>query len=73
MPVYEYRCGSCGAHYDVLHLTREVIGDVVCPSCGSRAFTKLISAPSMAVRGSGAAEPGCGGEGGCCGGACRMD
>lgn len=52
MPIYEYRCGSCGSENE--HLQR--LSDVpiaVCPACGSDAYTKLISAAGFQLKGSG--------------------
>ncbi len=42
MPIYEYRCLSCDARFELL-----VRGDdgVACPHCGSASLDKLISAP----------------------------
>ena len=42
MPVYEYRCNSCHATFDVL-VRHE--GGIVCPHCGGQGLDKLISAP----------------------------
>jgi hypothetical protein len=63
--------------YDVYHKGKEIITDIVCPSCGSTGYKKLISAPSVSV-GNGHQDksmPGssCGNDGGCCGGACHMN
>jgi len=52
MPIYEYRCGSCGQETEVL----QKISDApiqVCPSCGQSAMTKLISAAGFQLKGSG--------------------
>ncbi len=77
MPVFEYRCKSCGATYDVYHRSREIIEDVVCPSCSSPEHTKLFSAPSLSLGTSAAGArsegPSCDEGGGCCGGSCQLD
>jgi hypothetical protein len=62
--------------YDVFHKVREVEEDIVCPSCGSRRHTRLLSAPSISVSsGEGShrdeAVPSC--ATGCCGGACDLN
>lgn len=52
MPIYEYRCTSCGAELEKL----QKISDpplVECPECGKDALTKLISASSFRLKGSG--------------------
>lgn len=52
MPIYEYRCNSCG--YEKEHLQK--ISDTpisVCPACGSADYIKLISAAGFQLKGSG--------------------
>jgi putative FmdB family regulatory protein len=71
MPIYDYRCDACGMTYDVLHKGREVAEDVRCPSCGSLQHTRLISAPSINVKGAQATPP-CG-DSSCCGGSCSLN
>ncbi|OFV87412.1 MAG: hypothetical protein A3J75_06010 [Acidobacteria bacterium RBG_16_68_9] len=53
MPIYEYRCGKCGAEFEELTLSRTSEEAVTCRSCGSSRVTRLLSA--FAVHG--AAEP----------------
>ena len=75
MPIYDYKCASCGTTYDVFHKVREVIEDVVCPSCESPDHVRLLSAPNVAVGHGTPAHvvPSCSSGGGCCGGACGLD
>ena len=52
MPIYAYRCGSCGHAKDVL----QKISDApltVCPSCGAEAFAKQVTAAGFQLKGSG--------------------
>jgi len=42
MPIYEYRCRSCDATFEVLVRGSNA---VTCPHCGSASLDKLISAP----------------------------
>lgn len=52
MPIYEYRCGSCGQEKEFL----QKISDApiaVCPACGQSTMTKLISAAGFQLKGSG--------------------
>lgn len=52
MPIYEYRCTSCGAELEKL----QKISDpplVQCPECGKDALVKLVSASSFRLKGSG--------------------
>src|SRR5512136_1343954 len=51
MPVYEYRCTSCGERTEA----KQHVGDPPlskCPSCGG-ALEKVISAPALRFKGSG--------------------
>jgi putative FmdB family regulatory protein len=52
MPIYAYKCDSCGFAKDVL----QKISDPVlteCPSCGQAAFAKQLAAPGFQLKGSG--------------------
>ncbi|MBT9511672.1 MAG: zinc ribbon domain-containing protein [Acidovorax sp.] len=52
MPIYAYKCGSCGHAKDVL----QKISDAplsVCPACGAEAFSKQITAAGFQLKGSG--------------------
>ena len=52
MPIYEYRCASCGAVLEKL----QKISDpplLECPECGKDALVKLVSASSFRLKGSG--------------------
>jgi putative FmdB family regulatory protein len=52
MPIYEYRCESCGHEHEEL----QKISDAPlkeCPECGESALKRLISAPSFRLKGSG--------------------
>jgi putative FmdB family regulatory protein len=52
MPIYAYKCGSCGHAKDVL----QKISDApltTCPSCGADTFAKQITAAGFQLKGSG--------------------
>ncbi len=52
MPIYEYRCSSCGVQKDVM----QKISDMpltVCPACGKSTFSKQLSAAGFQLKGSG--------------------
>ena len=74
MPIYAYKCGSCGHAKDVLQKMSDPLL-TVCPACGEAAFSKQVTAAGFQLKGSGwyvtdyKANGGCsasgGGEGGC--------
>ena len=52
MPIYAYKCGSCGHAKDVL----QKVSDAPltnCPSCGAESFSKQITAAGFQLKGSG--------------------
>lgn len=52
MPIYEYRCDSCGSQKD--HLQKMHAAPLTtCPACGSNAYVKLVSAAGFQLKGSG--------------------
>jgi putative FmdB family regulatory protein len=52
MPIYEYRCATCGHQEEFIQkvsaapLTR-------CPKCGAETFTKMVTAAGFHLKGSG--------------------
>jgi putative FmdB family regulatory protein len=52
MPIYAYKCGSCGHAKDVLQKISEA-PLTVCPACGAEAFSKQITAAGFQLKGSG--------------------
>ena len=52
MPIYEYRCESCGHEMDKLQkISDDVL--VTCPACQQPSLKKLISAAGFRLSGSG--------------------
>ena len=52
MPIYAYRCASCGHAKDVL----QKLSDpplTACPSCGAESFCKQVTAAGFQLKGSG--------------------
>lgn len=52
MPIYAYKCESCGHRQDVL----QKISDpalTVCPACGAARFVKQVTAAGFQLKGSG--------------------
>jgi putative FmdB family regulatory protein len=52
MPIYAYKCGSCGHAKDVLQKVSDA-PLTTCPSCGADAFSKQITAAGFQLKGSG--------------------
>ena len=52
MPIYAYRCDSCGVEKDVLQKLSDA-PLTECPECGAAAFHKRLSAPAFQLKGSG--------------------
>ncbi len=52
MPIYAYRCDSCGAGKDVLQKFSDA-PLTVCPTCGAESFHKVLTAPAFQLKGSG--------------------
>ena len=52
MPIYEYRCPSCGFQKEHLQkMSDEPLS--VCPSCGTTGYAKQLSAAGFQLKGSG--------------------
>ena len=52
MPIYAYRCESCGLAKDVLQkMSDDVLTD--CPACGAATFKKQLTAAGFQLKGSG--------------------
>lgn len=52
MPIYAYKCGSCGHSKDVLQKISDApLTD--CPACGASAFAKQVTAAGFQLKGSG--------------------
>ena len=43
MPIYAYKCGSCGHAKDVLQKISDPVL-TVCPACGAESFAKQLTA-----------------------------
>ena len=52
MPIYEYRCNSCGAEKEHIQKIHDA-PLTICPVCGSSNYTKRISAAGFQLKGSG--------------------
>jgi len=52
MPIYAYKCESCGHSKDVLQKMSDA-PLTVCPDCGAAAFKKQVTAAGFQLKGSG--------------------
>ena len=52
MPIYAYRCDSCGQAREVLQKHSDPVL-VTCPSCGAPALRKQLTAAGFQLKGSG--------------------
>jgi putative FmdB family regulatory protein len=52
MPIYAYRCTSCGHEQDVMQKMSDA-PLTVCPSCKAESFAKQLTAPGFQLKGSG--------------------
>ena len=52
MPIYEYRCDSCGFQKEHLQKMSDApLAD--CPACGQASYVKLVSAAGFQLKGTG--------------------
>ena len=52
MPIYEYRCASCGYENEYLQKVSDPLR-TECPECGKSTFEKLVSAAGFQLKGNG--------------------
>ncbi|QLH48869.1 MAG: zinc ribbon domain-containing protein [Candidatus Accumulibacter cognatus] len=52
MPIYAYRCGSCGFEKDHLQKLSDAALHI-CPQCGQATYTKQLTAAGFQLKGSG--------------------
>ena len=52
MPIYAYKCGTCGHAKDVLQKLSDA-PLTICPACGAAAFSKQVTAAGFQLKGSG--------------------
>jgi putative FmdB family regulatory protein len=52
MPIYEYRCDSCGQELEkIQRMSDEPLKN--CPGCGEDSLRRLVSAPGFRLKGGG--------------------
>jgi len=52
MPIYAYRCSTCGHAQDVLQKLSDALL-TVCPACGAATYSKQLTAAGFQLKGSG--------------------
>ncbi|MGD2119036.1 MAG: zinc ribbon domain-containing protein [Chromatiales bacterium] len=52
MPIYDYKCDSCGHETEIMHKMSEE-PKTICPECGEEALKKMLSAAGFRLKGSG--------------------
>jgi putative FmdB family regulatory protein len=52
MPIYAYRCATCGHAQDVLQKLSDPLL-TVCPACGASTYAKQVTAAGFQLKGSG--------------------
>jgi putative FmdB family regulatory protein len=67
VPLYDFRCRTCGDTFELRRSMTESDGPAPCPQ-GHDDTVKML--PLVAVGGWASQSPMAGGGGGCCGGAC---
>lgn len=55
MPLYEYRCSSCGNRFEVLRRMGQGSEGLACPECGQERVDKEFSTFAGATAGGGSA------------------
>jgi putative FmdB family regulatory protein len=71
MPIFEYKCKKCNYVFEVLLGPSDAENKLKCEKCGSRKLEKLISAPSISVKGDSVTR--CGLNSTCCGSSIPCD
>lgn len=73
MPLYEYRCRTCGESFEELVRNAQDEADLACPACGAKKPERRLSVCAARVGGGGGGDfaapappmpSGCGGGGG---------
>ena len=52
MPIYEYRCSSCGVQKDVMQKMSDA-ELTTCPDCGKETYSKQLTAAGFQLKGKG--------------------
>jgi putative FmdB family regulatory protein len=52
MPIYDFKCTACGHHDEMMRKISDS-NTMDCPSCHQETFSKMLSAPSFHLSGTG--------------------
>jgi putative FmdB family regulatory protein len=52
MPIYEFRCSSCGHRFEELIFRKKEIEELTCPECGHEEVTQELSTFSSSAKSS---------------------
>lgn len=52
MPIYDFQCTNCGHKLELLRKISDA-STTTCPNCKQETFSKMLSAPSFQLNGSG--------------------
>lgn len=52
MPIYDFQCSNCGHKLELLRKISDS-STTTCPNCNQETFSKMLSAPSFQLSGSG--------------------
>ncbi len=52
MPIYDFQCTGCNFKDELLRKSSDA-GTILCPQCSQETFSKMLSAPSFQLSGSG--------------------
>jgi putative FmdB family regulatory protein len=52
MPIYDFKCTECG-HQDEMMRKASAENTMECPACHKKSFSKMLSAPSFQLNGTG--------------------
>ena len=64
MPIYEYKCRSCGHVFEDFRPASEADTKTACPQCKKKDIERMMSAFCTGGGGSSGAAEGCGSSGG---------
>ena len=59
MPLYEYRCSTCGSRFELLRRVGQGSEGVACPECGQAEVEKEFSIFAGSVAGGGTSAASC--------------